>query len=271
MFGTYRTLLAVMVIFLHLGGIPVLGAYAVFGFYILSGYLMTFIMHQNYGYTHTGRMRYALNRILRIYPIYWLSCVFSLFLITLFGQNYTSVFHPSIYSPADIESLLRNIFLFFPGREEPRLTPPSWALTVEIFFYICIGLGLSKNKQITKYWFSISLAYTAVINIIGFEWADRYYSIAAASLPFSTGAIIFHYRENLKQINIRLVDKFLHPYILISLMAINWLVGFLLGTLRGANFYINYFLCTIMLIALFDRKTLPFITRKFDKLLGDFS
>lgn len=73
MFGTYRTLLAVMVIFLHLGGMPVIGGYAVFGFYILSGYLMTLIMHKNYGYTRDGVARYAINRFLRIYPIYWVS------------------------------------------------------------------------------------------------------------------------------------------------------------------------------------------------------
>lgn len=50
MFGTYRTLLAIMLIFLHLGGMPVIGSFAVFGFYILSGYLMTLIMQNNYGY-----------------------------------------------------------------------------------------------------------------------------------------------------------------------------------------------------------------------------
>jgi len=54
MFGTYRIFLALMVVALHLGGIPKIGAYAVFGFYCLSGYLMTLIMQTNYGYTATG-------------------------------------------------------------------------------------------------------------------------------------------------------------------------------------------------------------------------
>lgn len=49
MFGTYRAFLALMVVALHLGGIPKIGAYAVFGFYCLSGYLMTLIMQTNYG------------------------------------------------------------------------------------------------------------------------------------------------------------------------------------------------------------------------------
>ena len=78
MFGTYRTLLAVMVVFLHLGGMPVIGAYTVFCFYILSGYLMTFIMQKNYGYSKESVAKYALNWFLRIYPIFWIACIFSL-------------------------------------------------------------------------------------------------------------------------------------------------------------------------------------------------
>ncbi len=76
MFGTYRTFLALMVVALHLGGLS-MGGYAVFGFYVLSGYLMTLIMQNNYGYSALGFYKYALNRFLRIYPIYWVSIVFS--------------------------------------------------------------------------------------------------------------------------------------------------------------------------------------------------
>ena len=81
MFGTYRTFLALMVVAQHLGGLQAIGAYAVFGFYALSGYLMTLIMQKNYGYSPSGISKYALNRFLRIYPIYWVSIVTSVALI----------------------------------------------------------------------------------------------------------------------------------------------------------------------------------------------
>lgn len=68
MFGTYRTILALMVVFLHLGGVPRIGAYAVFGFYCLSGYLMTLIMQTTYGYSFQGVIKYGINRFLRNYP-----------------------------------------------------------------------------------------------------------------------------------------------------------------------------------------------------------
>ena len=83
MFGLYRTLLALMVVGLHLGGIPKIGAYAVFGFYCLSGYLMTFIVLENYGSTVSGILRYAGNRFLRIYPMYFVSIIFTVVIICL--------------------------------------------------------------------------------------------------------------------------------------------------------------------------------------------
>lgn len=271
MFGTYRTLLAIMVVFLHLGGVPVIGGYAVFGFYILSGYLMTFIMQNNYGYDRTGLSKYAMNRILRIYPIYWISCLISLILIIYFGNDTTLAFHYAISMPDDLESIFRNLFLYFPGRESPRLTPPSWALTVEIFYYICIGLGISRSRRLTTYWFIASVIYTIYVNMAALGWSYKYFSIAAASLPFSTGALVFHYQEELKHASGRLASGLIAPVFIFILIGLNWWSGLLLGTQKGVSFYINYLLCAFMIIALFDKRKLPFISKRFDKAMGDFS
>ena len=271
MFGTYRTLLAVMVVFLHIGGAPVLGGYAVFGFYILSGYLRTFIMQNNYGYDRSGLAKYALNRVLRIYPIYWLACAISLILIAVFGQDITSAFHPAIAIPDGIESILRNLFLYFPGRESPRLTPPSWALTVEIFYYVCIGLGISRSRQLTIFWFVMSVIYTLYANVAGIGWESRYFSIIAASLPFSTGAVIYHFRDELKRFSGPFSAGLYAPLSICVLIGLNWWTGLLLDTQKGVSFYINYLLCAFMVVALFDRRELPFISRKADRMMGDFS
>ena len=271
MFGTYRTLLAMMVVVFHLGGVFALGYYAVFGFYILSGYLMTYIMQNNYGYNLRGRASYALNRFLRIYPVYWVSAVVSLLLIYIFGQQYTTYYHSQIYTPNNLESILRNIFLFFPNKQSPMLTPPAWALTVELFFYICIGLGLSKNPRITFVWFVISVIYTIWLNFKGLGLEYRYFSIVAASLPFSTGALVFHYRHKFKEITRPYSYNRYAPVLLYAFICLNWFVGYFMGTLEGISFYINYLLCALMIILLFDIQDLPFISRRLDKLLGDFS
>lgn len=271
MFGTYRTLLALMVVSLHLGGVPILGAYAVFGFYILSGYLMTFIMQENYGYDRTGLAKYALNRFLRIYPIYWLSCLISLILIIHYGQDVASAFHPAISMPEDWRGGLRNLLLFFPDMEGSRLTPPAWALTVEIFFYVSIGLGISRSRRITGYWFIASMLYTIYANVAAIGWEQRYFSILAASLPFSTGAMIFHYRTKLKQLSGELISGSNAPLYVFTVIGLNWWVGIIIDTQKGVSFYMNYLLCALMVVVLFDRRELPLISRKIDKIMGDFS
>ena len=195
MFGTYRSFLALMVVALHLGGIPQIGAYAVFGFYCLSGYLMTLIMQNTYGYTILGIATYGINRFLRIYPIYWVSILISSALIWLLGSDFSASYKSSMYLPENFLELFKNIVLFFPLRESPRLTPPAWALTVEIFYYILISLGFSRNKHITIIWFAFSVLYHIFALILDLGWQRRYFTITAASLPFSTGALLFHYRQ----------------------------------------------------------------------------
>lgn len=271
MFGTYRTVLALLVVLLHLGGLPVIGSYAVFGFYILSGYLMTLIMHKNYGYTKTGFVKYALNRFLRIYPIYWVSCILTIILILWLGDNAVANYKSAMQIPGDLKSIIKNVLLIFPSLGGERLTPPAWALTVELFYYACIGLGLSKSKFITIFWFSASIVYTVTVNLKGMPWDYKYFIIPAASLPFSTGALIFHYRDKLSDCIDRYFGFSYTPYLFFLALLINWKIGLELGTLRGLSFYINYTLCAIILISLSGRSSLPFISKKFDKLMGDFS
>lgn len=273
MFGTYRTLLAIMVVALHLGGVPSIGGYAVFGFYALSGYLMTFIMQNNYGYTLSGVYRYATNRLLRIYPIYWVSIAFSAILIFFVGEQFSYDYHKSIYFPQNVVELIKNILLFFPFMESPRLTPPAWALTVEIFYYILIGLGLSKHKRIVLSWLTISIIYHAVVIFTGLPWKYRYITIPAASLPFATGAFIYHYRRGIQKYVNSIFGKAESnlPLIVFGGILLNWFTGFISGYSKGVFFYSNYILCALMVVVLSERKTLPFITKRFDKWMGDFS
>lgn len=99
MFGTCRTALAMMVVMLHYAKLAYIGNYAVFGFFALSGYLMTFIMQKNYGYTTRGLGAYALNRFLRIYPLYWMSCLVAFAILLFLGTEYTTAVNPAFAIP----------------------------------------------------------------------------------------------------------------------------------------------------------------------------
>ncbi len=271
MFGTFRTVLALMVVATHLGHIPG-GGFAVFGFYILSGYLMTLIMQRNYGYTVSGVSKYAVNRFLRIYPIYWLSIVFSAVLVWHLGREFISDYHRSIYFPEDLYELAKNLLIFFPFREPPRLTPPAWALTVELFFYVLIGLGVSRNKRTTLIWFVVSVIYHLAAIIFQLGFTHRYFTIFAASLPFATGAMIFHYKYEFTQSINRVKGRFGYylPYILFIFFLANLVLGYFAQS-WGFFFYSNYILCAFLVAVLSERKTLPYISKKFDRWMGDFS
>ncbi|MDQ7058483.1 MAG: acyltransferase [Ghiorsea sp.] len=270
MFGFYRTFLALMVVALHIGGIPWLGGYAVFAFYMLSGYLMTMIMQRTYGYSVQGVAAYLFNRFLRIYPMYWLAGLMTLLLIYSLGESYVSTYHKAMLYPTAWTDIIKNVFLLFPNLETVRLVPPAWALTVELCFYILIALGLSKNIKVALVWLVLSVIYHVVAWFAG--W-DRYFSVFAASLPFALGSVLYFYRDRLlKQCFGRTQD--LSPYLpllLLLLMAINWYIGFLLTRSHELFFYTNILLCALMLLVLSSYKTLPWLSKKADAYWGDFS
>lgn len=276
MFGVYRTLLAFMVVFQHLAGVPVIGIYAVFGFYTLSGYLMTLIMQKNYGYTPLGKFRYALNRFLRIYPMYWVSIIFGALLILYFTSQDSTAYSESFYLPGNVVEFLRNIFLFFPVREIPRLTPPAWALTVELFYYVLIGLGLSRSRKLVLYWLGASAIFqvAAVLYFSGSIWDRWSMVIPMASLPFATGAFIFHYKNEMMkywQLVTARIGVDYSAFILFCCMLLNWSAGYVLGQATGFFFYTNYLICAVLVLVLSEQKLAPFISRRFDKWMGDLS
>ncbi len=268
MFGLYRTVLALMVVLLHIGGVPWTGGYAVYAFYMLSGYLMTMIMHRTYGYSLVGVGKYVLNRFLRIYPLYWVSALISLVLIVALGEGYTSDFIKYMRYPDAWTDVVKNVLLLFPTVDTTRLTPPAWALTVELCFYLLIALGLSKHEKITLLWLGVSILYHVMAWFAG--W-DRYFSVFSASLPFALGATIYFYRDKL------LAYLFPHgiapyvPMLIFALACINWYLGFLLTRSHGLFFYTNIMLCALMLLVLSDAQSLPWMSKKADQWWGDFS
>ena len=104
--------------------LPLSGVYAVFGFYLLSGNLMTHIVRRTYGYGGRGFLRYTANRLLRIFPAYWAACLVALLLLVLVGEPAARSFVPSLYLPDSLAGWLRNVLLWFPALEAPRLSPP---------------------------------------------------------------------------------------------------------------------------------------------------
>jgi peptidoglycan/LPS O-acetylase OafA/YrhL len=115
------------------------------------------------------------------------------------------------------------------------------------------------------------LCYTLFLVLNGASFDTRYHTIGAASLPFSTGAVIYHWRDKLRHQLGLLANHDFSPAMLFVLLIINWAVAKLTGNLSLLGFYINYAICAVIMIALFHRKILPLVSRKTDNWLGALS
>lgn len=269
-----RTVLALMVVAQHLWlrGSH-FGIYAVFAFYIISGYLMTLIMHRTYGYTRKGRAAFVVNRFLRIYPQYWLAIGLSLALIAVFGQQTTRDYYYLIYLPDSAFQWFQNLAIVFakwrPIEAAPILSPATWALTVELFFYLLICCGISKTFARVRVWFLLSIAYVPLTFLLDQPWQDRYFPIAAGSLPFSIGAGIYFLKQSRSWSMTNQQARGL--FLLLLLNAAFWSALRIqhVYTLAELGFYINLVICAALVYGLATGAR-PF-SAKHDKAIGDYS
>jgi len=280
MFGLLRTTLALMVMLYHLllHELPI-GTYAVFGFYVISGYLMTLVMHESYGYTKAGRAAFAFNRALRLYPQYWLCALLSALLIVLLGADAIAKVNGAMAIPRSLAKIASNVSMIFPAwfpiHYRPRLVPPTWALTVELFFYLLICLGISRTFARVKAWMAASVAYVGLTFLLGLGDESRYYPVAAASLPFSMGAATYFVSRG--AVNL---DRFVSPRIqarsLFAALLLNcasWavLARADVGRLAEVGTYLNVTICALLVHRLAIGQAIVPMRSRVDKRIGDYS
>lgn len=117
-----RALAALMVVFVHtFGGF---GAQGVDVFFILSGYIMMYIMYKN----HRGALEFFLARFFRVAPIYYM---FTLLALILGNSNDPTIEHI-------IHSLL-----FLKLKWSSPVLSIGWTLEYEFVFYVVCALVLT--------------------------------------------------------------------------------------------------------------------------------
>jgi peptidoglycan/LPS O-acetylase OafA/YrhL len=272
MFGSYRYLLAHMVVIAHLWKSLAFwtGTYAVFSFYLLSGFLMCMVLNTSYGYTVSGIRRFLVNRALRIYPPYLIVLAVTATLL-LNVENFASPFNVFVRFPVTEIGWIHNLFIFGINGPltEPRMVPQSWSLDVELCFYVAMALLLTRSKRITTLWLIASVGYTVFMVASGVGLADRYTPLQAASLPFSLGAALFFYRDLVPTLGKR------HIAVAVALFVLNAATAEMVwgDPWTSAPFYVSLFLSLAVIATLMrlDRKKMPDWFVKLDDRLGDLS
>jgi peptidoglycan/LPS O-acetylase OafA/YrhL len=271
MLGAFRYVLAVLVTLTHLwpglAGQSALAA--VFGFYILSGYLMTNILQSCYGFSPRGLGRYAVNRFLRIFPTYWIVLLLAAAEVTLIPHS-AIITNYKLSMPRGMSEWLPNVFIVGmldgPNR---AMIPPAWSLDIELVFYGLMAVGLSRARWSVTVWFLASLVYTGWLLWVGVLPNFRYATYPAASLPFAAGAVAYVYRESLHR---RLVVPAPLAWSLLLLAVVASRLGWL-GDVYTGGFYTTVGCCFLLLVSLnqFDAAKSRAWVRRLDRVLGNLA
>lgn len=197
-FGTYRFLLAMLVFVSHLIAKEkyyFIGNYAVFAFFTLSGYTVAFILQNSYLQMPYGIRKYALNRFLRIYPLYWAVFALTLGIMSLYTEQATllGAYHfPHHWFDWFCNLTLINFFI--PLKFLTVAT--SWSLYNEMFCWMLMP-WLLRSARFQAIFMSLGVGFI-LLNV-----ADHYYEpdavmrfsvcmlLPGAFFPFCAGLYIF--------------------------------------------------------------------------------
>lgn len=201
MFGAFRLMLALMVVLDHYWHetFNFFGAYAVVGFYVLSGYLMTLILNRTYVGAQ-NRWRYFANRALRIYPPYFAVLALGIVLAACFPDGKNQI-NGLVRWPETTLDWMLQFTVFGINGYRVRLVPPAWSLSIELFYYVLHGFGLSANPKIARAWLMVAGGYAAyLLTSDGATAYDGIYNTTTgASFFFALGCFIYHHKSRLQR------------------------------------------------------------------------
>lgn len=272
--GYFRFILALAVSANHLWVIGGIGRYAVFAFYILSGYLMTTIIKNRYGTELAGLKKYAINRFLRIYPIYFIALAISMTFILILGSSGISMIDKNLSMPNGPLGWFMNITLLgLDFNVLERTIPPSWTLFVEVFYYALIPLAVRAGGKFILWWVGVSIIYHLYFMLTHhgamYGWNSRYGTVMAGSLGFSIGCMLRHYPMTWMHKRWVFISSLAFLTACYAVTAY-WFMGapskWQLDVMSTVIFYVSMVLSSIVIVNLFEIRQ-----GRIGNLLGDFS
>jgi peptidoglycan/LPS O-acetylase OafA/YrhL len=208
-------------------------------FFVISGYCITATAWSSL-YKSKSVLRYALDRIRRIYPPYLATLILTALataVISLAEGHHLipKVNHLQAY-PSEFKFWFANLFLLQRVLDTPLVNIVFWSLCYEIFFYIIIGIFLKISQYLWKSYsqkagtifFVCSIGASAAITLV------RLILVGTAKFPFdlwhefAIGGLLFFLLE-FKESTVPQFDKILSLTIYINVFVVTGLtIGFAL-------------------------------------------
>ncbi|WP_435008214.1 acyltransferase family protein [Tundrisphaera lichenicola] len=196
MFGLFRYVFSLCVLFSHLYAKTPDGpaAYAVWGFYCLSGYLISLVLNEKYGFDRQGLKSFAVSRTLRLLPAYYAVCLLTVVVYSAFpdaARTFT-------LKPEMPGSAIKWFHIVIPvWFRRGGLLPQFGAVRIEILFYALMALGLARYKGVAWFWGGLSAIVCVVLTVGSASFSTRYATPWGASIAFAVGVLIEHHRQSL--------------------------------------------------------------------------
>ena len=272
MFGSLRFLLAYLVILSHLVGtdyVTHFGFYAVRGFFVISGLMMTAALNEVYDF---DAVRFWTNRALRLLPPYYLVCGLTLLAVAA-APAQAAVFLKFWRVLPDVGDLLINLTVL-PLQSTYgtfRFVPPFWSVAIELDMYLLLFLIVSRKMEWALIALAAGLSFQLVCIYDTMGWGLTYFTAPSAVFPFAVGAVLYFLRRR---------DRFIATPLTSGCAFVLWLANMLAGGMVLPASHISgwgYLIDTICfavvvsgLSGLSSRQFAPLVAR-IDQRLGEWS
>lgn len=290
--GLVRTLLAIAVVLDHSHAEYNLvgGQNAVQMFYMISGFLISFVIVERNTYPH--KSSFYINRYLRLYPVYGVVALASLFWYTIFDPLFLDRIK-SMPDPAKIWLFLSNLVIFgqdwilFSGVRSGELSfmsqfresevqlwkgllvPQAWTLGVELSFYLIAPWILTRVRWIFLL-MVVSISLRLCFFYFGFgmkdPWSYRFFPTELA--VFLLGALLHQFAYPIAKLIRRPLESAL-PFSWISVLLV------FLAVISYRFWPFSELFKTLILFSIFI-PALPFMfifqhENKLDRNIGELS
>lgn len=169
-------------------------------FFALSGFMMYYVYHNNFGQPKQLK-NYFINRFIRIYPLYWILTLFLLPFLLLYpwyGAGHETKLGTIISS-----------FLLSPNpSDDPPILIAAWSLKFTILFYLMFSLSFMPKPRLGK----------AILAI----WGGMCVAVFLGYIPVTNFITGFIFNE----INLILLGGMCAAYF-VTHVRINWFFSFL--------------------------------------------
>jgi peptidoglycan/LPS O-acetylase OafA/YrhL len=168
-----------------------LGSSGVTIFFVLSGFLITFLLLKEKEHGTIDVKKFYIRRALRIWPVYYLIILISFFavphirflLVPNYGEELGSLFFPSLFT---YSLLLANVgFVYLPTVAFANIL---WSVAVEEQFYAIWPLLIKHSRSILKMLLAVLAIYLSAKVLSGFAplgvksyLPDRFYDLVDRS------------------------------------------------------------------------------------------